>query len=295
MSCSYNITLANDEGGFNVHYDIEFLGVFTHLAIVNNPRYERANIVLNSKTEMLVNNNWVTKFDNEGKPYKFNLNENIVDFSNKFSISPKLKDVKDYINKLVANGAKFTTLNPDWYVDTKVNSKAKMHIIYSNEWDKMSNAEKDRHNKYVLELKELLDNSEYIGEKTNSKKDIKPKIEKYHYFKTNVKIGNNFYEIIFDTEQYINETEQKPQTVHLYNIHEINKTSVRSESKNSINTIGSSKNIINDVEKYNPNIVKKEEEREMALLDELKKLVASVENAKEDFYTIYQKDKCIKK
>ena len=49
-------------------------------------------------------------------------------------------------------------------------------------------------------------------------------------------------------------------------------------------------NIINDVdEKYNPNIVKKEEEREMALLDELKKLVASVENAKEDFYTTYQK------
>lgn len=27
----------------------------------------------------------------------------------------------------------------------------------------------------------------------------------------------------------------------------------------------------------------------MALLDELKKLVASVENAKEDFYTTYQK------
>lgn len=55
VSCSYNITLANDEGGLenNVHYDIEFLdGVFTHLAIVNNPRYERANIVLNSKTEM---------------------------------------------------------------------------------------------------------------------------------------------------------------------------------------------------------------------------------------------------
>ncbi|MBQ7449953.1 hypothetical protein IJS77_00935 [bacterium] len=30
---------------------MEFLdGVFTHLAIVNNPRYERANIVFNSKT-----------------------------------------------------------------------------------------------------------------------------------------------------------------------------------------------------------------------------------------------------
>lgn len=35
----------------NIPYDIEFLdGVFTHLAIVNNPRYERANIVFNSKT-----------------------------------------------------------------------------------------------------------------------------------------------------------------------------------------------------------------------------------------------------
>ena len=32
----------------------------------------------------------------------------------------------------------------------------------------------------------------------------------------------------------------------------------------------------------------------MTLLDELKKLVASVENAKEDFYTTYQKGKCIK-
>lgn len=78
VSCSYNITLANDEGGLenNVHYDIEFLdGVFTHLAIVNNPRYERANIVLNSKTEFL--NEGITidnggagsgDFDHAGRP-----------------------------------------------------------------------------------------------------------------------------------------------------------------------------------------------------------------------------------
>ena len=45
--------LADDAGGTenNIPYDIEFLdGVFTHLAIVDNPRYERANIVFNSKT-----------------------------------------------------------------------------------------------------------------------------------------------------------------------------------------------------------------------------------------------------
>lgn len=53
MSCSYDVKLADDAGGTenNIPYDIEFLdGVFTHLAIVNNPRYERANIVFNSKT-----------------------------------------------------------------------------------------------------------------------------------------------------------------------------------------------------------------------------------------------------
>lgn len=55
VSCSYDVKLADDAGGTenNIPYDIEFLdGVFTHLAIVDNPRYERANIVFNSKTEI---------------------------------------------------------------------------------------------------------------------------------------------------------------------------------------------------------------------------------------------------
>lgn len=54
VSCSYNYTKFNDEGGLenNIPYDIEFLdGEFTHLAIVDNPRYERANIVFNSKVD----------------------------------------------------------------------------------------------------------------------------------------------------------------------------------------------------------------------------------------------------
>lgn len=62
VSCSYDVKTANDEGGSenNIKYDMEFLdGVFTHLALVNNPRYERANIVFNSKTE-IVNDKWIT-------------------------------------------------------------------------------------------------------------------------------------------------------------------------------------------------------------------------------------------
>ena len=80
-------------------------------------------------------------------------------------------------------------------------------------------------------------------------------------------------------EKKLNDTNTK-KAINSQNITDTNK---------KINSIKSS---IKDAE---DNIVKKEEEREMALLDELKKLVASVENAKEDFYTTYQKDKCIKK
>lgn len=52
VSCSYNFTSYNDDGGTenNVPYDIEFLdGEFMHLAIVDKPRYEGANIVMNAK------------------------------------------------------------------------------------------------------------------------------------------------------------------------------------------------------------------------------------------------------
>ena len=53
VSCSYCYTKCDDTGGTenNIPYDIEFLdGEFEHLAIVDNPRYEGANIVFNSKT-----------------------------------------------------------------------------------------------------------------------------------------------------------------------------------------------------------------------------------------------------
>lgn len=53
VSCSYDFLEENDEGGTenNIPYDREFTKLnFVHLALVDNPRYERANIVFNSKT-----------------------------------------------------------------------------------------------------------------------------------------------------------------------------------------------------------------------------------------------------
>lgn len=65
VSCSYDYLAFNDEGGEenNIHYDKEFTQLnFTHLAIVDNPRYERANIVFNSKVgnEDSEGGRWIT-------------------------------------------------------------------------------------------------------------------------------------------------------------------------------------------------------------------------------------------
>lgn len=66
VSCSYNVSDFTDKGGTvnNIKYDMEFLdGVFTHLAIVNNPRYEDAEItVINSKGDdmQIDNDKWIT-------------------------------------------------------------------------------------------------------------------------------------------------------------------------------------------------------------------------------------------
>lgn len=84
VSCSYDFTKYDDNGGTenNIPYDIEFLdGEFNHLAIVNNPRYEGANIVFNSKTnELFINGHKFSEIDNSLATYEMN-----PDFASEFS------------------------------------------------------------------------------------------------------------------------------------------------------------------------------------------------------------------
>ena len=174
-------------------------------------------------------------------------NNNVVDLTNEFEKTPTIDEVKNYINEIVENGTKFATLSPNWFVDIKGGAKKKAHIIKSSDFSKMNKSQKNRHNKYIMSLEKLLANAEYAGEKENTKKDKKPNIEKYHYFKTDVKIGNKTYQLIFDTEEYKNDKSSlsanvlrsvknlnedtnsindnaeniNPKTVHLYNIKEI--------------------------------------------------------------------------
>lgn len=178
-----------------------------------------------------------------------NNNNNVVDLTNDFDKAPSIDEVKAYINEIVENGTKFATLSPNWFVDIKGGRRTTNKILNAGNYKNLEKMGRKRHNKYIMSLEKLLANAEYVGEKENTKKDKKPNVEKYHYFKTDVKIGNKIYQLIFDTEEYkndnkkstsvgyakrnLNETEAdtniindnaekiNPKTVHLYNIKEI--------------------------------------------------------------------------
>ena len=178
-----------------------------------------------------------------------NNNNNVVDLTNDFEKTPSIDEVKAYINEIVENGTKFATLSPNWFVDIKGGRRTTNKILNAGNYKNLEKMGRKRHNKYIMSLEKLVANAEYAGEKENTKKDKKPNVEKYHYFKTDVKIGNKIYQLIFDTEEYkndnkestsvgyakrnLNETEVdtniindnaeniNPKTVHLYNIKEI--------------------------------------------------------------------------
>ena len=147
-------------------------------------------------------------FDNSNSNIYYQAeNNNIVDLTDDFEKSPTIQEVKNYINKIVENGTKFATLSPEWFVDISSNRRSKKKIWNDGNYKGLDRKGNVRHNKYIMSLEKLLANAEYVGAKENTKKDKKPNVEKYHYFKTNVKIGDKIYEIIFDTEEYKNENQ----------------------------------------------------------------------------------------
>lgn len=141
VSCSYDVKTANDEGGSenNIKYDMEFLdGVFTHLALVDNPRYERANIVLNSKTEFVKDNKmeienennekgkWVTikgthVFIPDGKTIDEVVEEKFGDKANKQSDKDRIKiaDLKSRENEVLKQ-----------FYEAKEGSSEREHLQY---------------------------------------------------------------------------------------------------------------------------------------------------------------------
>ena len=139
VSCSYDVITADNKGGSenNIKYDIEFLdGVFTHLALVSNPRYERANIVFNSKTEVL-NDRWVT-------------------------IKPNGEEHKGR-HLLIKDGENvYDAMRRQWGVDVK----GQQHLFDRNKYKTDTNYKEELNKKLQEHLKTVqkrYDNLEYLG------------------------------------------------------------------------------------------------------------------------------------
>lgn len=197
-----------------------------------------------------------------------NNNNNVVDLTNDFEKAPSIDEVKAYINEIVENGTKFATLSPNWFVDIKGGRRTTNKILNAGNYKNLEKMGRKRHNKYIMSLEKLLANAEYAGEKENTKKDKKPNVEKYHYFKTDVKIGNKIYQLIFDTEEYKNDN--KKSTSVGYAKRNLNETEVdtniindnvkkfkgdteNSKSSLSANVLRSVKNLNEDTNSINDN------------------------------------------
>lgn len=159
-------------------------------------------------------------FGHSGREGKVGGSSNVVDLSNDFEKAPTFQEVKEYVNETIKEGIKFLTGSKDFMIDIPDGQHNKRKIINSNNFQKLNQSGQRRHNKYVMSLSKILKNSNYLGNKENTKKDKKSFVDKYHYFGATVKIGDKLYDLIIDAEQNVGENEIKPQTVHLYNITE---------------------------------------------------------------------------
>lgn len=188
------------------------------------------------------------------------MSDNLVDLSKEFKTQPNIEDVKSFINSVFNNGMTYATMSPDWLIDLQGNKKNKNHIIYSEQYNTMSEAERKRHHKYVIAFEKIINKAIYDHTTTNTKNDKKPNVAKYHYFVSHVQIGKKIYKIVLDTEERVGENTKKPQTVHLYNIKEplVNQVNGFNDTGGSYDSIitdksgvvkQGNKNIVDNIEK----------------------------------------------
>lgn len=281
VSCSYDVKLADDAGGTenNVPYDIEFLdGVFTHLAIVDNPRYERANIVFNSKT--VINNQFKEEEhprDNDGK-FTSGGNSTFYNEATK-TIELQGNELGSTEDEIRENGLKYFKEN---YQGKKFDNPELKGVLFSRAGlNKLkSNSADIEKIKAIPALKDIIEKGKYQGSEdlAHPRQDG---IIKFHRINHDVSIngqkenmsvligedrdGNRFYNL--NNRTYTAENSSR-----------VIRAKGRADEEFSIN-------IITDIqENFNPdiknNVQNNKENTEMKLIEELKKLITKVENDK---------------
>ena len=291
MSCSYDVKLADDAGGTenNIHYDIEFLdGVFTHLAIVDNPRYERANIVFNSKTVVQNGGEGSGNFEHEGRPGEVGGSAPNNEVKSYFNTETGLIELKgDELgstdDEIRENGLKYFKEN---YQGKKFDNPELKGILFSRiGLNKLkSNSADIEKIKAIPALKDIIEKGKYQGAEnlSHSRTDG---IIKFHRINADVSINEHKenMSVLIGEDRDGN---------RFYNLN--NKTYTVENSSRGIRAKGRadeefSINIITDnQEDFNPDINKvqnNKENTEMVLIDELKKLITKVESNKEQEIT----------
>lgn len=283
VSCSYDVKLADDAGGTenNVPYDIEFLdGVFTHLAIVDNPRYERANIVFNSKT--VINN-------------QFKEEEHPRDEKGKFT-DGRGKSFKEQIKDIETGQASDKTLLNVLDKPSRVWKDAglpdKPLVMSAGVYKKATETKHNVDKTTIERLPELIQDPLYIFKSSTQPNSFVGVLDAVENKEKSdgplivaIKPGQNGLEVNIITSTYgkdkdfINRELNKGNLLYKKTGVSNRKASIALKVDNLSNTI------ITDIqENFNPdiknNVQNNKENTEMKLIEELKKLITKVENDK---------------
>lgn len=258
VSCSYDFLAFNDEGGEenNIHYDKEFTQLnFTHLAIVDNPRYERANIVFNSKVKSTEVNNedkWITKHPNgeDGKGKHLLLKDG--------------ETPKEAIERTYGKVEKSSTKDKESYDKAKGRAQKALDLAKKAvEGKELSKQEKD-----------WLNSNKSADELRKDKRPQKPKEEQISKISDD-ELSTKIKELAPDSRRWEWESNKKEITVYFNDPK--SKSADRQWDKllDGLRSFG-----IKDVMVARNSKTNNSKETDMAIIEELKKLITKVENTK---------------
>lgn len=305
VSCSYDVKLADDAGGTenNIPYDIEFLdGVFTHLAIVDNPRYERANIVFNSKTIVKNatedaqgnlhserNGQFVSKGDSSTRanhPQNIDTSKLLpVDFT------------QDDIDRFKEHGSVQKYYREHILGTDITHPDERLGKIYFDDdgLGESKNINRPKNFYLIAKAPELVKSALYDRAEPATKHERNDKIVKFHLLYAKAKINTKFGSKTKLLQIKIAEDNTGKKYYFLRpvatEINSLTNSAIAKDVNNDNSSLLNSETniIITDIpENFNPgapNMKKHEvqnhkENTEMALIDELKKLITKVENDK---------------
>lgn len=260
VSCSYDYLAFNDEGGEenNIHYDKEFTQLnFTHLAIVDNPRYERANIVFNSKiksTEVNNEDQWITIYPN-GK-----------DAKGKHLLLKDGESPKEAIERTYGKGEKSDTKDKESYDKAKGRAQKALDLAKKAvEGKELSQQEKDWLNSNKSADK-LSKSKQSDSKDMQNPDDELVTVQKADTHKLEVRL-NDLKSRYNEVMKYYWEADEDDRDIHQYKADAIQDEMISIQDR---------------LDKLKSNKTDNSKEQDMAIIDELKKLIFKVENNKEN-------------